>query len=178
MEITPLYIVSQIFACFGIISTILAYQQKKKKQILKFTIASGILYAIHYVLLNAWSGVVNNVVAAMRDYYIRRYGNKRILPLIVFVAIFIIMTFITFDSWKSLLPLCATVIYSIGVYTCNAQRLRIVAIICCLLWLAYNISVFSIIGMVSDTLVILSNVTAYLRFNKKTGRKLSRSQSH
>ena len=67
MEITPIYIISQILAFIAIILTMLAYQQKKKSQILGLTITGDILYGVHYLLLGAWSGVITKVISITRD---------------------------------------------------------------------------------------------------------------
>ncbi len=176
MDNTQLYIISQILAFFGIVLSVVAFQQEKKKQILNFTIASSLLYGIHYIFLNAWSGVANNVISVIRDCYIQRFGKKfhGIIPLLIFIGAYIVLTIITFDSWRSLLPLFAEVFYTIGVYYCNEQHLRIVKIVSCLLWLTYNSLVLSAIGVASDLLVITFTVFAYIRFNRKSCQKTSR----
>ena len=176
MDNTHFYILSQIIAFLGIVLSIVAFQQKKKTQILNFTIVSSLLYGIHYIFLNAWSGVANNMISVVRDCYVRRFGKKLhgIIPLLIFISAYVVLTIVTFDSWRSLLPLCAEIFYTIGVYYCNEQRLRIVKIVSCLLWLAFNSLVFSVIGIASDLLVIAFTLFAYIRYEKKDHKKTSR----
>ena len=169
MEIMPLYFVSQVLAFIAIILAMLAYQKKRKAQILGFTIISDILFGVHYLLLNAWSGVVTKIIAITRDSYVRHKGKqtKEIWPLILFICVYVIMAIVTFQSLLSFLPLIAALIYTIGIYNGDEQRIRIVTIISCLLWLIYNFSVHSYVGMASDLILITSSSTAYYRFKKK-----------
>ena len=174
MEITIYYILSQILAFSALALTALAYQQKNKSKILSFTITGDLLYAVHYFLLGAWSGVATKIISVTRDAYIRHKGEKQksIVPLIAFIFAYLTLSILTFDSPLSLLPLSAAIIYSIGIYNGTEQHLRLITILVCTLWLFYNFSVSSVAGMTSDLFVITSNIIAYFRYKKsaqKTG---------
>lgn len=173
MQFDAIYIFSQILAFLSLILMIFAYQQKNKPRILKFTLTSDALYAIHYIILGAWSGVATKLISVIRDFYIIYKGKeiKKIAPLMIFICAYVVVSITTFSSFLSILPLCASVVYSIGIYNGNEQRMRITTIICCMLWLIYNISVFSVAGMMSDISIAISNVIAYCRYRKSRIKK-------
>lgn len=173
MEITVAYVASQILALVAFLFNVSAYQLKKKPQILNFTITANILNIIHYVLLGAWSGMATKIIATTRDSYVRFRGSsahKKILPLIIFLFAYIVTAVVTFETPLSILPLLAAIIYTICVYTGNAQRLRIAAMTTCVLWLIYNISVYSFVGALGDVLIITSNILAIYHYKKKPKR--------
>ena len=174
MEITVAYIISQVLAFIAFLFNISAYQLKKKSQILSFTITANALNLIHYILLGAWSGMATKIIAVTRDSYViykDKKSLKGILPLVIFISAYVVMAIITYESPLSLLPLLAAVLYTVGIYKGNDQRVRIAAASTCVLWLIYNISVFSIAGAVGDVFIITSNVVAYYHYAKKSKGK-------
>ena len=178
MEITAAYIISQILAFIAFLFNISAYQLKKKSQILGFTITGNVLNIIHYILLGAWSGMATKILAVTRDSYVvfkDKKSLKSIIPLIIFICAYIIMAIITYESPLSLLPLLAATLYTIGIYKGGAQRVRIAAASTCVLWLIYNISVYSIAGAIGDIFIITSNIVAYYHYAKIKKRKTKKS---
>ena len=58
---------AQIIGFGGTALTIIAYQQSKRKRILGCTVISAALFAIHYIILGAYTGAIMNILAGTRS---------------------------------------------------------------------------------------------------------------
>ena len=171
------YLLSQIFALVATIFSLLAFQQRKKIQILNYTVVAAICSVLHYVFLGAWSGVAAKSVGVTRNifaaYETGKQKTSKIAPLF-FVTCYITMGIITYVSPASLLPVAAASIYTIAIYLENAERLRKVAVLTASLWLLYNIFVFSIVGIISEVIFIANDLVAIYRYRHQRKKKPSR----
>lgn len=176
--INVFYIVSQLFALVTMISNLVAMQKRKKVQILKFNTLAAFSAIFHYAFLGAWSGMVIKIVATARDsiavYEASKNKTSKIIP-IIFITFYLVSGIISFESWASLLPMTSAFIYTIAIYTVDASKIRKYALVGAILWLIYDIYVFSIVGIVSETIFILNDLSAIYRFRKKTGKKRRRN---
>lgn len=111
-----MYILSQILVVVSDIAFILSMLSKNKKRVELFLIISTILFASHYMCLNAWTGAVISIVELvfLIFMYILEIKDKTqyskhlsILTVIITVA----LSIITWESWISILPMLAMVIY-------------------------------------------------------------------
>lgn len=167
-----IYIVSQVigFAAFAI--SILAYHKNKKEKILGSMVVSNILNLIHYLLLGAYTGFITKIIAIFRDSFIilkdknKKY-NKSIF-LYIFIIIYITVSIITYKNIWSLFPLVAAIIYLIPILNGNKKMVKQTALLCYFLWLAYNIFILSLAGIISNIVSIISTgIAVYSEKNKK-----------
>lgn len=167
-----IYIVSQVigFAAFAI--SILAYHKNKKEKILGSMVVSNILNLIHYLLLGAYTGFITKIIAIFRDSFIilkdknKKY-NKSIF-LYIFIIIYITVSIITYKNIWSLFPLVAAIIYLIPIWNGNKKMVKQTALLCYFLWLAYNIFILSLAGIISNIVSIISTgIAVYSEKNKK-----------
>lgn len=89
---------------------------KKKKNVVLFLILSTILFALHYICLNAWTGAVIAFVELvfLILLYILEKNDKTKFNLYLSIAtiiITIILSIITWNTWISILPMLAMIIY-------------------------------------------------------------------
>ena len=111
-----MYILSQILVVLSDLACIVSMMNKKKKNVVFFLIISTILFASHYMCLGAWTGAAIGFVELvfLILMHILEIKDKTqystylsIGTMIITVALFII----TWDTWISLLPMLAMVIY-------------------------------------------------------------------
>jgi hypothetical protein len=171
------YVVSQVFALLSLLLNLYAVQRKKKAQILNYNVVAAICGTFHYLFLGAWPGVASKLVGTARNsvaaYEAHRGKISRIWP-VIFVSFYIIGGIMTYSSFISILPIVASVIYAIVIYVGSASNIRYAATISSSLWLIYNVFVFSIVGIFSETVFIIDALVAiyrYRRHKKKTRRK-------
>lgn len=159
-----IYIISQILGIVAFIISLLAYHKNKKEKILGNMVLSNILNLVHYLLLGAYTGCITKVLAILRDSFIilkdsRKKLDKRIF-FYFFIIIYIIVSIITFKNIWALFPLIAAIIYLIPIWNGNKKTVKKTALFCYFLWLIYNIFIFSIIGIFSNIISIISTIIA------------------
>ena len=129
---------------------------------------TNILDITHYFFLNAYSGLVTKVMALIRNIFILgKEDNKKLksnIFLILFIIVYIILAIITFKNIYSILPFVAAIIYMIAVWNGNELQIKKIAFLCYFFWLVYNISVFSVMGIISNIVALISTYIAYFNF--------------
>ena len=135
-------------------------------------VLSNILNLIHYFLLGAYSGCITKLLAIFRDYFIilkeKHSKLSNILYLFIFIMLYVVASIFTYNGILSILPLLAALIYIIFIWNGNEKKKKKVAFFCYFLWLVYNIFVFSIAGIVSNIIAIISTFVAIISIKKKT----------
>ena len=115
-------------------------------------------------MLGAYSGCITKGIAICRDSFIILKDKIKFLSskfyLFLFILIYIIIGIYNFTNLWSILPLIAAVIYMIPIWNGNEIIIKKTAFICYFLWLAYNIFVFSIAGIISNIVSIISTLIA------------------
>ena len=166
-----MYIISQIIETLALIITLISYHLKTKKQIFKGMCIANLLDITHYLFLNAYSGCSTKIMALIRNIFIlKKEDNKKLnnaIFLILFILGYIILGILTFKNIFSILPFVAAIIYMIVVWNGNELQIKKIAFICYFLWLAYNISVLSIAGVISNVVALISTYIAYNNYKKE-----------
>lgn len=160
------HIAIQIIGLIAFIISLVAYHKDKKEKILLYMILSSLLNLIHYLLLGAYSGCVTKLISVIRDSFIilkQKYKNSILssnIFLIVFLIIYLITTILTYNGIWSILPVIASSIYIVCIWNGNPLTIKEAAFFCYFLWLSYNIFVFSIAGIISNIVSIISTLIA------------------
>ena len=165
-----LYIASQLFGTCGFIVSLIAYHRKTKKKILNNMVLSNSLKLMHYLLLGAYSGCITKVLAILRDsFIIKKEKNPKLskqIYLYIFIILYILASIITYNGIFSLLPLLAAFIYFIFVWNGNEFKIKKVGFLTNFLWLAYNIYILSIVGIISYIISTISTYIALTNYKK------------
>lgn len=168
-----IYILSQIAGFISFILSLIAYHQKKKKNIFQTMTIANVLDIIHYILLGAYSGCITKAIALIRnEIIIIKEKNKNLNTNVVLIVLFItylVSGILTYKNIYSVLPILAAMIYLYFVWNGNELKVKKVAFYCYFLWLIYNICVFSIAGIVSNIVSIISTFIAV--YNEKKRKK-------
>lgn len=171
------YIISQFFAFAAFIFDLIAIQRKKKSTLLNMDVMAAFCSFLHYAFLGAWSGMVSKFVTTIRNAIAaseasHKRKSPKILP-IIFVIIYIVIGFFTFDSILAILPILAPCIYTIVIYTGDVKKIRYAALITGIIWLAYDICIFSILGSIAQAILLVNDMLAIYRYrNQKINNKL------
>ena len=166
-----IFALSQIIGFIAFFISLIAYHRNKKQKILSNMILSNVFNLIHYLLLGAYSGCITKIIAIFRDLFILVKNKNKILSanifMIIFILIYIVVGIYNYNSIFSILPLAAAIIYIIPVWNGDELTIKKSAFFCYFLWLLYNISVFSIAGIVSNIISIISTFIAIKHKIKK-----------
>ena len=163
------YLISQIIGFIAFIISLIAYHRKKKEKILKTMMLANLLDIIHYLLLGAYSGCVTKIMGIVRNETIilkekyKMFNN--VVVLIILLTVYFIAGILAYENIFSVLPILAAMIYLYFVWNGNELQVKKIAFGCYFLWLIYNTCVFSIAGIISNIVSIISTFIAV--YNEK-----------
>jgi hypothetical protein len=169
-----MYIIAQVIGFVGFIITLIAYHRKTKEAIFKNMIVANTMDILHYLLLGAYTGCLTKVIALIRNIIIVFKEKKKFLQsyfvLVLFILIYVFAGIFTYTDIWSIFPIFAAVIYMIAVWNGDELTVKKTAFACYFLWLIYNIFVYSIAGIVSNIVSIISTFIAIRNasFKEKT----------
>ncbi len=162
-------LIAQIFGLLAMAFLFFIYQQKKRKNMLIFKLSADICWVIHYLCLGGIAGMIPNAVGIFRE-IIFLYRNKKkwaslILWPIIFILINWLLGFRTFHSWYNLLPITASTFVTISLWIDNPRLTKIITIPICTAFLIYDSFVGSYIGIINESISIISIILYFLRRN-------------
>ena len=150
-----IYLISQIVGFVAFLISLFAYHKNKKEKIFKTMILANLLDITHYLLLGAYSGCITKVIALIRNQIIilkEKHKNlNNTIILIILLVVYLISGILTYKNlWDS-----------------DELKVKRIAFYCHFLWLTYNICIFSIVGIISNIVSIISTFIAIHIENRK-----------
>ena len=173
MEMNFTYVLSQIFTILMYAFMAWTYFLKEKRQIVIVSVLSLIANIIAYILLGAWTGLAMCVVAMLRNFYIlweeKKYGKREklekrdyIFLAVVYIGI-ILATIPTYEGPLSLLSVFATSVYTYSIWQKSTKIYKFCGIPVGMLWIAYNIYVKSIFGVILEAILLIASAIGYIK---------------
>lgn len=165
---TQTQIIAQLIGFIGTITIAIGMQQKKYKNIVICKITNEVASAVHYLLLGGYTGMILNLASCFTNgvYYFRIKNNKSTLVFqILFGGMFAALGLLSWHGWISVFAITAKLLSSVSLGINSPRAIRIINLISTPCWLLYNIFMFSIPGMISDSLVICSVLIAVIRLD-------------
>lgn len=139
-----------------------SFYRKNTDKILIFQVIASLLYCVHYYFLEAYSGLLMCALAAIFDYaYYKTDKDKYLywvsIPLRIMCGMF---------SYKTIIDVLPIIASLLDGYILTKEKKIVVfgAIIYYSLWVIYNIFVGSYSGVITDMILVLSNL-GILLFN-------------
>lgn len=132
-------------------------------------LAGLVLFAVHYSLLHAWTGMTLNLIEALMVYVsyqgeTKPWAKQKFWPY-VFILLFIIAGLAISRTLIGILPIIAQSFGTIAAYQKNPRAIRFIMLVPRPLWFLYNLSVGSYAGMVTEIFILLSVVIGIIRFD-------------
>ncbi len=161
-------IISHACGILGIIAAFAAFQCKSHFNVMLFRAANGIFFAVQYLLLGAWTGLVLNSIGVIRDliFGVVVKKKKSTLPyIIVFGIITAISGFITADGKAAVFIVCAKVVSTIAYGMTSTGLIRCLGMPTHTGWLVYNALIGSYEGAICEGMTVLSIVIGLIRID-------------
>lgn len=178
MEITLIYIISQVVTIiyYGILS--LSYLLKDRTKILTANFVAHIGQTTAMAMLNGYTGAAMSVIMLFRDVTLliqetRKSKGKEInkkVDLMILIITFILivtLTIFTYNGPLSLLSVIATLITTFSLWQKDVKMYKILGLIAGILWLAYNIFIMSIMGIILELILVICSLVGYIKDIKK-----------
>lgn len=155
-QIDLYFIFIQLIGLVAWFMLVISYYREDTNKILVFQTIGTALYCVHYLLLDATSGLFICTFEVVRDFlYYKTDWDDNIYH--VSIPIYIIFGIITYTGIVELLPIASSLLdgYSL---TKKKNIVVIGAVISYTLWVIYDLCVLSYSGALTDGLVALSNL--------------------
>lgn len=162
-----MYILSQIFGLGAMLSLFLSYQQNKREKFLFCKLGADVCWVGHYLLLGAFAGIIPNFVGVFREIIFmnsekHRWADSPIW-LIAFLCINIVLGFCNYDVCIDALPIIASVFVTVSMWIKKLNLTKLMITVACALFWVYNFYIGSIVGVINETLSIISIIIFFVR---------------
>jgi Bacterial inner membrane protein. len=160
-------IIAQAIGILGMIAAMLSFQCKSSKKMFIIQAFCAGFFLIHFGLLGAAVGMLQNVLAIVRAMIFRsekKWAQHKSIPYI-FGVLFLLTILLTYDGPITLLPPIAMVISTFAMWTKNGKKIRILQLFTVSpMWLIYNAFVLSISGCITEAFNIVSILVSIARY--------------
>jgi len=177
MELTTTYIISQIFAILMYLLLGSTYYLKNRKTVLIINILAMIAQAISFLCLKAYTGLAMDIVAIIRNIVFvidekkngktEQNAKKDIIILALLYVITILLSAFTYNGLPSLFSVLGTFLYTYSVWQKNNNTYKLLGIPTSMSWIAYNIYVKSIFGIILESIVLICSGIGYILSKRK-----------
>ena len=161
----------QILGIVAVVLGFASYQMKTPRGIISFQMITALVFSAHYLLIGAGTAAVLNFLASVKClvYYFRdKRGGRGLWEPVIFSAVVVVSTILTWEAWYSALIMVGLVADTIGLALNDPQKTRGVLFVKSPLCLVYNAFVCSLGGIVYECAVLISASVALVCNRKKT----------
>ena len=163
-------IIAQLLGIGAMVSLFLVYQQKERKKLIAAKLSADVFWVAHYFLLGGYGGMIPNFIFRELIFINRR--KKKWAGSVVWPILFIIINWtlgvMTFKSLYNVLPITASTFVTVSLWIENPRLTKIISIPVSLAFLVYDIFVGSYIGIVNESLAIISIIISFIKEKRRS----------
>lgn len=158
-------ILGEIFSLLAALTLAYSTFSNKKNKMIWWQAINAIFYGISNLFLGGYSAVVTNVLTLSRNILVVKNKLDKKFTIIICILMTIVGVYFNNRAWLGLLPIIASVQYTICVYVLkSAQRMRIALIINLLQWMIFDFLVKAYPMFALDIIIIIVTLINFLRF--------------
>ena len=163
-------IFAQIVGIFAVITFLLSYQQKKRKNIIAWNATSRILYIIQYILLGAFEGAVLDILGTISSFAAQKKDSRIIKKHIAFWIIIMNLIILgvglsLYENIFSLFPIAGVILHTSAFWITDEKIIRRISFLGSPFWLVYNLASLAYGSAIGDILTMVSIGTAIYRYD-------------
>lgn len=163
---------AQAVGILAVVSFLLSYQQKKRKNIIIWNATSRVLYIVQYIMLGAFEGAVLDVLGTVSSVAAQNkeksFIRKHIKTIVVVINLVIIAAgLVLYENVFSLFPIAGVVLHTSAFWISDEKIIRRVSFLGSPFWLVYNIASYAYGSALGDLLTMVSIATAMYRYDRK-----------
>ncbi len=167
----PQQIVAQVFGLGAMVALFSIYQQTSRRRLLISKLCADVCWVIHYFCLGGYGGMVPNFVGIFRELVFVRRDKDRFASGIWVPIIFILINWAigisTFRAPINVLPIAASTFVTISLWLRRPQLTKLISVPVSLTFLIYDILIGSYVGVVNESIAILSMIISFFKERKK-----------
>lgn len=159
-------IIGNIFALIASIVMVIASYIKNKEKFLILQSIQIFLFVLSNIVLGGISGAIVNALSVLRN--ILCYKNKLTKTWIIIICLLMIVLSIIYNKngLIGLLPIIASVMFTVTINTKNELALKVMVIISFTLWLIFDYTIKSYVSTLFDAIGIVAAFVATIQLIK------------
>lgn len=165
-----LNLIIQFFGALGMISLFCSYQQTQRKRLILYKLCADVMWVVHYLCLGAYGGAIPNFVGIFRELIFiqsdKKWAKSPLWPA-AFICINWALAIATWKSPLTLMPICASTFVTVSLWVKNPKLTRIICLPVSVCFLIYDIFVGSYIGIVNESVALVSIISSIIRNDLK-----------
>lgn len=147
------------------------YQQSSRKRLIASKLIADVCWVVHYLCLGAYGGAIPNFVGIFRELVFVNRENKKWANYSFWPLVFIIVNFLlglrTFAAPINLLPILGSVFVTVALWLRRPTLTKIFSFPVSTAFLIYDVFVGSWIGVISESISLISIVIALIKILKE-----------
>ena len=152
---------AQILGYVALVLGVAAFLQKSDTRLKMLIAAESIAYVVHFILLGNYPASGSAGVSCLRN--LTSIKTRAPVWIAVFIAVNVVIGATFAKSVTGWLPITASCLATVAIFRMHGVAMRIVLLVCTLLWLVNNGLSGSIGGTVLEAIIAIVNVTTILR---------------
>jgi hypothetical protein len=165
--VVSMKIVAQLFGVGAMMFLFLINQQKERKKLIICKMMTDICWVGHYFCLSAVGGMIPNFVGIFRETVFMNRETKKwaAMPFwpIIFMCINWTLGFMTFSAPVNIIPIVASTLVTVSLWLKKTWHIKLLLCSASLLFLIYDLFVDSWIGVLSESISILSIIIYFIK---------------
>lgn len=166
----PRQLFIQAIGFLGTILFFFSYQCRENRRLFQVQLVSYLLYTVHLLLLGAVTGGISYILNTLRSFCLgSRYEVLKGRTACTLICLLqLAALYFTWDSWWSVLPVAANIAATVGGYTRDGRKIRLVGmLINSPMWMFYNLLVGSWAGILDEIVSEASMILSICRYGWK-----------
>jgi hypothetical protein len=162
-------IIGNLCSLLAVFTDSISATRKTTRGVLLVQSVSQIIYGIGSVVLGGYSGAVQNVMGVLRNFVaIKKIDSKALKWVMVILGVVLGALFNNLGIW-GWLPILANLEYTLAVFYFkdNQRALKIAFLISVVLFAVFNGIILSIVGVVTNMIVLITGIIALVREKKE-----------
>ncbi len=169
-------IIAQIFGIGAMLSLFSAYQQKRRGKLIICKLCADVFWVGHYFFLGGYGGMVPNLVGIFREIVFTfrdkyKWASSRLIPIFFILLNWGIGVF-TFKSPINVLPIAASTLVTISLWIRDPKLTKLITLPVSLTFLVYDIIIGSYIGVINESIVIISIIISFIKGERKMKKSI------
>ena len=165
------FFLAQVLGFIALFLSCEAVFKTKKNVFLVYEALVDIFYALSYLVLGVWgAGVISvlSMFAMLALFYFQKKKSKyTLLILLVFCILYIFCGTVFWQSWLDIIPIIATIFFTIGFYTKDLQFTRLCIALPNIIIIIYNVFCKTYTNALLDTIETVVVLIAIIKFYKE-----------
>ena len=164
-EIFSYVFLAQAIGILATVFVILSFNQKIDNRLKTYLIIGNLFFAVHFCMLGAFAGMFVNILNAFRVGFSIKF-HKSTNMMLVFMGAYLLTAYLIYEELFDLLPILSALLGTFSMFKLSGIKMRLLGLVGSSAWLTYGIIYQSIGGIITETSVIILNLSTIFRLSR------------